>query len=95
MVKGGPTFIFHPQKLPLVNATGCPGMAKAGSGDVLTGFIAALLAQGLTPYDAAQTGVYLHGLAGEDAEAEKTPISRISPRYYRSFSAVFHSTLSE
>jgi NAD(P)H-hydrate epimerase len=44
-------------------------MAKGGSGDVLTGIITALLAQGYTPWQAAQMGVYLHGLAGDKAAA--------------------------
>ena len=42
-----------------------PGLATAGSGDVLAGIIASLLAQGLIPHDAATLGVYLHGIAGE------------------------------
>ena len=46
-------------------------MAKGGSGDVLTGVIAALAAQGMEPAEAAQMGVYIHGLAGEAAAQQK------------------------
>lgn len=67
ILKGGPSFIFHPGEEVVVNPTGDPGMATAGSGDVLTGLIAALLAQGLNLHSAALLGVYLHGLAGEKA----------------------------
>lgn len=72
IVKGGPTFIFHAGKPVHVNPLGDPGMATAGSGDVLTGLIASLLAQGLNPFDASCFATYIHGAAGEAAALELT-----------------------
>lgn len=72
VLKGGPTFIFHPNEPVMVNGKGDPGMATAGSGDVLTGVITALLAQGLSTRNAACLGVYLHAVAGEHAAEEMT-----------------------
>ncbi len=68
VLKGAFTSITTPDGKVFFNNTGNPGMATAGSGDVLTGVITALLAQGYTPLEAAQLGVWLHGLAGDEAK---------------------------
>jgi ADP-dependent NAD(P)H-hydrate dehydratase len=60
------------------NTTGNPGMATGGTGDVLTGLIAALLGQGLEPFAAAQLAVHLHGLAGDLARDELGEVSLIA-----------------
>jgi ADP-dependent NAD(P)H-hydrate dehydratase / NAD(P)H-hydrate epimerase len=72
VLKGAPTFLFHPGTRPLIIGRGDPGMATAGSGDVLTGIIAAMLAQGLDARRAAALAVYIHQLSGEAAAANLT-----------------------
>ncbi len=66
-LKGAPTVTAGPDGCVFINSTGNPGMATAGTGDVLTGIISALLAQKLSPMNALITGVYMHGLIGDIA----------------------------
>jgi hydroxyethylthiazole kinase-like uncharacterized protein yjeF len=70
-LKGAGTVIGRPDGQLFVNPTGNPGMAKGGSGDVLTGMIGAFLARGFEAEAAVQAGCYLHGLAGDLACAER------------------------
>jgi ADP-dependent NAD(P)H-hydrate dehydratase / NAD(P)H-hydrate epimerase len=70
VLKGHHTAIALPDSSLYFNSTGNAGMAKGGSGDVLTGIITALCAQPYTPVQAVLFGVYLHGLAGDYAAAE-------------------------
>ncbi|HXI13570.1 MAG TPA: NAD(P)H-hydrate dehydratase [Thermoanaerobaculia bacterium] len=65
VLKGHQTIVADPDGELAVNTTGNPGMATGGMGDVLSGLIAALLARGESPWDAARAAVYLHGRAGD------------------------------
>ncbi len=65
LLKGSPTLVADTSGKIFVNPNGNPGMATAGSGDVLTGMIAALLGQGLKSVEAGFAGAFLHGLAGD------------------------------
>lgn len=67
VLKGAGTVVAAPGRLPCIIDAGNPGMAVGGMGDVLTGVIAALRAQGLDPFDAARCGALLHGAAGDAA----------------------------
>jgi ADP-dependent NAD(P)H-hydrate dehydratase / NAD(P)H-hydrate epimerase len=70
VLKGARTVVAAPDGSASINVTGNPGLGTGGTGDVLAGLLGALLAQGLTPWDAARLGVYLHGLAGDLAQKE-------------------------
>jgi len=68
--KGADTLVASPDGTLSVNTSGTPGMATAGSGDVLTGLLAGLLAQGMSTLEACQAAVFLHGRAGEWAACQ-------------------------
>ena len=77
VLKGDKTIVADSGKV-YVNRTGNPGMATAGTGDVLTGIIASLIGQGYDIFDASQLGVHIHGLAGDIAANKKGEISMIA-----------------
>ena len=74
VLKGAPTVTAGPDGRATVNPTGNPGLATAGTGDVLAGMIASLLAQRLDPYDAARAAAYVHGMSGDRVAGEKGPL---------------------
>lgn len=83
VLKGAGTVITDGQRIT-INQTGNPGMATGGTGDVLTGLITSLIAQGANPFDAACLGCHLHGLAGDLAAEQLSPPGLIAsdlPRF--------------
>ena len=89
VLKGAHTCITTPEGEAWFNSTGNPGMATAGCGDVLTGIITSLLAQGYAPKQAALLGVYLHGLAGDIAAGHLSEESLIARNLIEFLGAAF------
>ncbi len=87
-LKGAGTIVTDGEKI-YINKTGNPGMATAGSGDVLTGVITALAGQGLSDFDAAVLGVYIHGLAGDIAAEKIGQVSLMTTDIIRALSDAF------
>jgi len=95
ILKGAHTTIASPDGECWFNTTGNPGMATAGSGDVLTGIILSLLAQGYQPWDASLIGVYLHGLSGDIAAKHIAKESIIASDIIDNLSAAFQKIRCE
>jgi NAD(P)H-hydrate epimerase len=89
VLKGAYTLICSPDGKAWVNSTGNPGMGTAGSGDVLTGLLTGLLAQGYSPEEACLLGVYLHGLSGDLAAARLGQNALIAGDLIEGFSMAF------
>ena len=98
MLKGAATVVAAPDGSCRINSTGQDGLARGGSGDVLAGLTGALMAQGLSPLQAACAGVYLHGLAADLAARQKgrramlprDVIDQLGPAFYRTGWEVEH-----
>lgn len=95
VLKGAYTVIAHPSGQVYLNPTGNPGLATAGTGDILAGMLGAFLAQGYEPLDAACAAVYIHGLAGDEVKKETGELGMIAtdllahiPRLINSFVGV-------
>ncbi|MCE5294613.1 MAG: NAD(P)H-hydrate dehydratase, partial [Chlamydiales bacterium] len=89
LLKGGPSILFSHGNTPIIVMQGTPGMATAGSGDVLTGILASLLAQGLICDEAMKLGSYIHGRAGELAALEETTHCMIASSITKHLPQVF------
>ncbi len=88
VLKGSGSLIGQQGTIPALNLAGNPGMASAGMGDVLSGIIAAMLGQGLTPFEAAKTGVFIHGLCAEYCCTERDQTGLIASDIIKQIPAV-------
>jgi NAD(P)H-hydrate epimerase len=91
LLKGYRSLITDPGGHTIVNLTGNPGLATAGSGDVLTGIIGGLLARGTSVANALVGGAYVHGLAGDLAAAELGETSLVATDITAKLPEAIHS----
>jgi len=94
VLKGPGTVVAFPDGEVYINTSGNAGMATGGTGDVLTGIIAAFIAQGLSSHEAAVAGVYIHGIAG-DVAARRGQIGMSAGDLLQAIPAAIHTVLSE
>jgi len=94
VLKGAATAVALPDGAVHLNPTGNPGMAAGGMGDVLTGIIAGLIAQGSTSEDAARAGVFLHGLAADRISTRKGPIGYLATEVMDAIPAALNEILT-
>src|SRR6266516_3137343 len=95
LLKGSDTVIASPDGPLAVNPTGVPALATGGTGDVLTGLCGTLLAQGLSPFDAARLGAWVHGRAGALATGDLSPLSVAAGDVARHLPAAFRELLPQ
>ncbi len=95
VLKGAPTWIFSPGKIPLLLARGSAGAATAGAGDVLTGIISSLLAQGASSLEAACLGLFLHALASEISAERKTVYGMIASDILEAIPSAYQRVLGD
>jgi len=88
VLKGARTIVATSGEKLAINSTGNPGLAKGGSGDVLAGLLAGLLAQGIEPFRAAKTAVWLHGKAGDLVAAKNTEVAMTATDLIDAFRAL-------
>ena len=93
ILKGANTTIAFPNGYLFFNSNGNPGMASAGSGDVLTGIIGSLLAQGYSTETSSKLGVYIHGLAGDFAKSKFGETSMTASNIQECISLAFKELL--
>ncbi len=91
VMKGYKTVVADKEEKAFLNVTGNSGMAKGGSGDVLTGIIGSFLAQGMNPLDAALCGVYVHGKSGDICEEKYSSVSMLPRNIVGELNNVFLS----
>jgi len=89
LLKGHQTLIVGPDGKATRNQTGNSGLAKGGSGDILTGMIAALLAQGLSPWESAASGAFLHGMAAERTALRRSRTAMLPSELLHDLAEIF------